>query len=149
MKKQKINRQLVFEKYDEHCAYCGRKIAIKDMQIDHIIPQYNWNAIFQNKEHNEYFARMIPMFLKHLTENDLNHFDNLNPACRVCNGWKSTYHLELFRQEIQEQTQRLNLRSSNYRMAKLYGLVKETNYKVVFFFETFLNKIETDDTNEQ
>ena len=81
---------------------------------------------------------MIPEFLNHLTENDVHHIDNLNSACRVCNKWKSTYHLELFRSEIQEQTKRLQLRSSNYRIAKLYGLVCESDVKVKFHFENVM-----------
>lgn len=127
----KKQRQTVYEKYNGHCAYCGKRIEIKDMQIDHIIPQLNYEWIFKNN-----ISKMIPIFLNHLTVNDLHHIDNLNPACRVCNKWKDTYHLELFRSEIQEQTKRLQLRSSNYRIAKLFGLVKETDVKVKFYFET-------------
>lgn len=26
-------RQLVYDKYGGHCAYCGREIAYKDMQV--------------------------------------------------------------------------------------------------------------------
>jgi len=132
-KKQKQN---VYDKYKGHCAYCGKKIEIKDMQIDHIIPQYSWTVVFKNKI-NGSLDFMIPDFLKHLTIDDLHHIDNLHPACRVCNKWKSAHHLELFRSEIQEQTKRLQLRSANYRIAKLYGLVSESDVKVRFYFESF------------
>lgn len=131
----KKQRQNVYNKCKGHCAYCGKQIAIKDMQIDHIIPQSNWTTIFKNLP-NGSTRKMIPEFLNHLTIDDLHHIDNLNPACRVCNKWKSTYHLELFRSEIQEQTKRLQLRSSNYRIAKLYGLVSECDVKVKFHFES-------------
>jgi len=57
------------------------------------------------------------------------------PACRVCNNWKSSHDLECFRSELLEQTKRLNLRSSNYRMAKKYGLLVEINTNIVFYFE--------------
>ena len=30
-------RDLVFAKYNGHCAYCGQKIEIKDMQISKAI----------------------------------------------------------------------------------------------------------------
>lgn len=33
-------RELVYQKYDGHCAYCGREIAMEDMQVDHIISRY-------------------------------------------------------------------------------------------------------------
>lgn len=127
----KKQRESVYKKYNGHCAYCGKNIEIKDMQIDHIIPQQNYEWVFKNNLQDR-----IPYFLSHLSINDLHNIDNLNPACRVCNKWKDTYHLELFRSEIQEQTKRLQLRSSNYRMAKLFGLVKETDVKVKFYFET-------------
>lgn len=127
----KKQRQTVYEKYNGHCAYCGKRIEIKDMQIDHIIPQQNYEWVFKNNLQDR-----ILNFLSHLTIDDLHNIDNLNPACRVCNKWKDTYHLELFRSEIQEQTKRLQLRSSNYRMAKLFGLIKETDIKVKFYFET-------------
>lgn len=42
---------------------------------------------------------------------------------------------ELFRTELLEQTKRLNDYSSNYRIAKKYGLVKETGYGIEFYFE--------------
>lgn len=128
----KKQREEVYNKCSGHCAYCGKQIEIKDMQIDHIIPQSDWNNIFKERVRLDY---MIPTFLKHLQVEDLHSIENLNSACRVCNKWKSTHHLELFRSEIQEQTKRLQLRSSNYRMAKLYGLVLETNVKVKFYFE--------------
>ena len=33
-----MNRRDIFNKYDGHCAYCGRKIEFDDMTIDNIIP---------------------------------------------------------------------------------------------------------------
>lgn len=128
----KEKRIEIYEKCNGKCAYCGNDISLKEMQIDHIIPQRNFEMHVKNKY-------KIPTFLTHLTIDDLNDNDNLLPACRVCNGWKSTYHLDLFRSEIEEQTKRLNERSSNYRMAKKYGLIEETKIPVVFYFEQFLN----------
>nr|UVY57535.1 MAG: ICEA Protein [Bacteriophage sp.] len=40
----KKKREAVYAKYDGHCAYCGRAIDIKDMQVDHFKPQRAWNA---------------------------------------------------------------------------------------------------------
>ena len=31
----KINRRAVYEKYDGHCAYCGRAMEFGKMQVDH------------------------------------------------------------------------------------------------------------------
>lgn len=125
----KSNRQKIFEKYGGHCAYCGEEITIKDMQVDHIIPKNEFWSHIKNDIH-------IPEFLRHLKLNDLNHIDNLNPACRVCNKWKSAFHLELFRFELSEQLKRLHKNIAPYRMAKKYGLIEEKSKPIVFYFET-------------
>ena len=123
-------RQKIYAKYNGRCAYCGEEIEFKDMQVDHIIPKCD----FDNNIRNSF---RIPEFLKHLSIIDVNYIDNLNPACRVCNKWKSFHNLEQFRIELSCQIERLNGRSSNYRMAKKYGLVHETIKPIVFYFEKF------------
>jgi 5-methylcytosine-specific restriction endonuclease McrA len=126
---QKEKRELIFNKYNGHCAYCGCEIKLKDMQVDHIIPKRNYRTHVGNKW-------KVPEFLNHLTLQDENHLDNLMPTCRVCNKWKSAHYLELFRVELFEQIKRLNNYSSNYRIAKRYGLVKEDIKPIVFYFES-------------
>ena len=32
-------RETVWQKYGGRCAYCGRKIKLCDMQVDHFIPK--------------------------------------------------------------------------------------------------------------
>jgi 5-methylcytosine-specific restriction endonuclease McrA len=128
----KVDREIIYDKCNYRCAYCGEQLLFKDMQIDHIIPQSNFIMHIKNKY-------KVPEFLKHLTENDLNHYDNLLPTCRVCNKWKDTFDLESFRYELSEQTKRLTQYSSSYRIAKKYGLIEETKKPIVFYFETILN----------
>lgn len=36
---KKAERQQVYNKYGGCCAYCGKVIAYKDMQADHIVPK--------------------------------------------------------------------------------------------------------------
>lgn len=43
-------REEVYRKYDGHCAYCGREIAYKDMQVDHFRPVRAWNRRANNDE---------------------------------------------------------------------------------------------------
>lgn len=128
MKKKNL-RETVYEKCNGHCGYCGDKIEIKAMQVDHIIPQAFFLFHLKNKH-------KIPEFLSHLTETDVNHIDNLMPACRICNKWKDTFCLDSFKNQIIEQIKRLNDYSANYRFAKKYGLVEETPKPVQFYFET-------------
>lgn len=122
-------REQVYQKYKGHCAYCGVPIAIKDMQVDHVIPRSFYLDYVKNRFR-------VPDFLSHLSESDVNHIDNLMPACRVCNKWKSAHDLELFRNELQEQVNRLNKYSANYRMALKYNQIKEQQTPIKFYFET-------------
>lgn len=100
-------RKMVYAKYDGHCAYCGRKIEMKDMQVDHIISRYNGGS------------------------DDLK---NLNPACRMCNFRKQTYTIEQFRDEIQRQAQTA-MKTFGNRMSSVYGLIQYTPHKIEFYFE--------------
>ena len=113
-------RQTVYEKYDKRCAYCGCYLFyIKDMQVDHLVSKFH----FKFKMAKKY------------TDKELNDIENLMPSCRVCNKWKSCHSVEQFRFEIQEQLKRLNEYSSNYRLAKKYGLVEEKQQSIIFYFE--------------
>ena len=124
----KIDRIAVYNKLDGHCAYCGDKIGFSVMQVDHIIPKRNFEWHVKNRF-------KVPPFLKHLTEKDVNHIDNLFPSCKTCNTWKTAFDIETFRDELEKQIKRLNNYSANYRMAKRYGLVEETDKPIVFYFE--------------
>jgi len=126
---KKADRQKVFKKFDGHCAYCGEEIQYNEMQVDHVIPQSNFFSYVKNKW-------KVPSFLTHLTEWDCNHKDNLFPTCRKCNNWKTSFDLELFRDELSMQVKRVNKVSAGYRMAKRYGQIIETPKPIVFYFET-------------
>lgn len=117
----KISRESVHQKYFGKCGYCGEEIAIKEMQIDHIVPIYR----------NHKKAELLAMNLIRGT----NDFENLISSCKSCNNYKKTLTLEKFRIEMQNQVQRLINYLTNYRLAKRFGLIKETNKPIVFFFE--------------
>lgn len=113
----KIDRQAVYAKCDGHCAYCGREITFKQMQVDHMFPK--------SLDHVYHFE----------TGKDVNCAENLMPACRRCNIWKHSLRLEHFRSEIQEQVNRVKLRSPNFRMALDFGQLQITESPIVFYFE--------------
>lgn len=104
----KDERATVYKKYDGRCAYCGQKIALKDMQIDHLYPIYLGGT---------------------------NDFSNLMPSCRSCNNYKRTYTLEKFREQLTLLNSRLERDSVIYRISKRYGLLKEVEKTVKFYFE--------------
>lgn len=113
----KVNREVVFDKYNGRCAYCGCKLNI-GWHIDHIEP------IIRNIKDNS-------------CEKPYNHnIENMNPACPSCNIQKNSYTLEQFRTNIKQFVNSLNQYSTQYKFAKKYGLLIETNKDVVFYFET-------------
>ena len=119
--KQSSKRQIVYAKCNGHCAYCGNEIPLNKMQIDHIEPR--WHTF------NPLDAE------KHQIKKGSNDINNLNPSCARCNKWKSTYTLEKFREVVQTSLMRLIRDTPNYRLAKDFGLLIETNIEVKFYFE--------------
>lgn len=104
----KAIRQKVYEKYNGHCAYCGCKIEYKDMQVDHIESVYWYNGADELK--------------------------NYNPACRMCNFYKSTMQVEDFREQLSKLPQRLE-KVFIFRLSKKYGLIKVVEKPIKFYFE--------------
>jgi hypothetical protein len=118
-------REKIWIKYDKHCAYCGVKLEYKQMQVDHI-------EAFWHSGTEEDCKRWKVTKGKH-------EEDNFNPSCVRCNRWKSTFTIEHFRHEIQQQLLRLQRDSSNYRMALDYEMITENNKPIEFFFERWEN----------
>lgn len=108
----KKNRESVYQKYGGRCAYCGRKIAYKDMQVDHFRPIRAWN-----------------------TENaSADNIANLMPSCRMCNHYKRANSLETFRRYIEEIPRKLR---DNYifKIGIAYGNIVENEKPIAFYFE--------------
>lgn len=112
-------RQRVLEKYDKHCAYCGKKLRLNNMQMDHVIPKRRFKSL----------AHTIGF------EYGVNDFRNLNPSCKVCNRFKGVWTVEEFRSELNEQVDRARKYSINFRMSLKFGLIEIKNKPVVFYFE--------------
>jgi hypothetical protein len=120
----KPNRQAIHAKYKGHCAYCGDEIAIKDMQVDHVIPQ-RWIDVKSHR--GELLA----------THDQVHCEDNYMPACRSCNNYKSGNPLEVFRKMIQNQIDVLRRDRPTFRLAERYGLIKCNPKPVIFYFEMY------------
>lgn len=63
-------RLYVLRKYDSKCAYCGRDITLRTLNIDHYYPKKLSNAY------------------KALYDFDVNIINNLLPSCFSCNNRK-------------------------------------------------------------
>lgn len=101
-------RQAVYDKLGGHCAYCGREIAMEEMQVDHIVP---------------------------LRKGGADELQNMLPACRSCNHYKSTLDVEQFRRLVEKMPETLTRDSVTYRNAVRFGLVEPKPHPVVFYFE--------------
>lgn len=112
MSVSKKSRQLVYEKTDGHCAYCGRKIKFTEMQVDHFKP------------------------LRAYSEEDRGNDDieNLMPSCRMCNHYKRANSLECFRRYIQEIPRKLR-QNYIYKVGVVYGNIIENEKPIEFYFE--------------
>ena len=105
----KQQRLLIHGKFNGKCAYCGCDIAYTDMQVDHI---------------------------EALNNGGVDEVENMNPACRSCNHYKSTLGIERFREELSLLPDRLSGKEHIiFGIAERYGLVQKTGAKVQFQFE--------------
>lgn len=102
-----INRREVLDKYDGHCAYCGKMIDLKTMQVDHLQPKCLGGT---------------------------DDFENLMPSCRRCNHYKRASTLENFRMSLSGLLSRLQ-KIYIYKVARDYGLVQEVKWSGKFYFE--------------
>jgi len=110
----KIDRPAVYQKYNGHCAYCGRPITFKQMQVDHFWPQF--------------LAHRQP-------ELDNNRPENLMPSCAKCNNHKHGMIPEMWRSELQLQVTRLK-KNAQFDRALRFGQVEITEKPIQFYFES-------------
>lgn len=100
-------RAQVYAMYGGHCAYCGREIDIKEMQVDHV------QAVYLSGK---------------------DELENYRPACRQCNFYKSTMSVEGLREQLSLIPGRLE-KLLTFRLALAYGLIQITGRPVKFYFE--------------
>lgn len=113
-------REMIYKKYNGHCAYCGCKLEYKDMQVDHIIPHQKLEFAFGRKE--EY------------TEQEIECADNYLPVCRSCNNYKGTFSLEEFRENLVNVV-RIRKKDSMNKLAERYGMIEYHEWDRKFYFE--------------
>ena len=113
----KKTRELVYKKYDGHCAYCGKEIEIKDMQVDHMYP----------KAYGESYARIVGKV-------ELESLDNYMPTCRRCNHYKRADDLERFRKSMNFLHERIE-KMYIVKVAIDFGLLTLKPFDGKFYFE--------------
>jgi 5-methylcytosine-specific restriction endonuclease McrA len=103
----RVDREKVHVKYGGYCAYCGKMITLKGMQVDHINPKWNGGTDAE---------------------------DNLNPSCRSCNHYKREKNLEQYREYMKTLHERV---SAIYisKVALDYGVIRIKPFDGLFHFE--------------
>lgn len=103
-----MNRRDIYNKYNGHCAYCGKKIEFDDMTIDHIVATSKGGS------------------------NDLT---NTIPSCQLCNNQKADRTVEEFRTFLEKITETLD-ENKQYRLALRYRKIAVVKHTAVeFYFE--------------
>ena len=102
----------IWNKYDQHCAYCGQKLEYKDMQVDHIIPKVHGG---------------------------IDEIKNFVPSCRPCNFYKSDFSLEDFRKNLKTIQQRI-LKIFIVKLAVRFGILTIKPFDGKFYFEKLEKK---------
>lgn len=127
-------RQQVYDKYGGHCAYCGRKLTLKEMQVDHVYSVYHAEL---NEKGKAVDVDDIKGDLESLKEKaaHVNDIDNLMPACRQCNFYKGAMDIETFRNQLETTLLGNTIKTFQFRLAERYGLVQATPHHVRFYFE--------------
>ncbi|WP_198174982.1 HNH endonuclease [Spirosoma arboris] len=113
-------RLTLYQAMNGRCGYCGRDIAFKDMQIDHMNPQ------------------SAPSLSTYLIDgkkvNRTHHDSNLMPSCASCNHYKRDMTVDGFRRTIKNLHARL---AKNYivKVAHQFSIVHIVPFDGLFYFE--------------
>lgn len=130
-------RQKIYGKYNGHCAYCGKEIEYKDMQVDHLVPQRimkgiraeAWAKCEWTQRDKERYGEYKPT--------GVNDENNLMPSCRRCNHYKRGHALNEFRYYMITLIDRVK---DIYivKVALDYGIIEEKEqWNGKFYFDKF------------
>lgn len=118
----KALRLQVYDKYDGHCAYCGKPLKPEEMQVDHIYP-------YGRVDYGD------PKAMQMVDDGSMNAIENLMPACRACNFYKSMDNIEGFRRRLLTELEHTCRSSFQTRLAMQYGMITYTVWSGEFYFE--------------
>lgn len=116
MAKSKSVREKIYNKFEGRCAYCGKAMEYKQMQVDHYYPQCK--------------ARF---YLKRFGI-DVHSEDNLMPACRRCNHYKRAATPKQFKTLMKTLHERLEA-IYILKVAVDFGMATIQPFDGLFYFE--------------
>ena len=127
----------VWNKYNGHCAYCGKEIEYEDMQVDHLIPKYHRWKDDEIKRHNNNVRSLKAANIQTTSRiiiRGTDNYNNLMPSCKRCNYHKAMLTVEEYRRTIIKKINVCN-QITAYKIAKDYGLIKEIETPLISYFE--------------
>ena len=147
------DREIIFNKYGGKCAYCGEELQ-KGWHVDELLPvRRKWKYTEANyyhkvtgevkpvgvlgRDNDDYKWKDSRKVADGMEHPERLHIDNQMPSCPSCNINKHADSIEEFRKNIMGYVVSLNRDSTQYKVAKRYGLIGETRNPVVFHFEIF------------
>lgn len=134
MKLTKSQRATLFAMFDGLCAYCGCLLPEKGWQADHVEPiERNGEWVRLDKYAPGATHKYVQDGTCRAPENDC--IENMMPACRPCNINKGACDIELWRSCLERSVDGMRRDHASFRHAERFGLVKQVETKVVFYFE--------------
>lgn len=122
MNKKEKERLVIKNMFGGKCAYCGTTLNA-GWHIDHV--------------HSKFYEEIKPVDMRIDVESISNKF----PACAQCNIAKRAYSIEEFRKVIFRFRDNLNKTNANYRNCLRFGIIKENNSAIQFWFEKYLGLV--------
>ncbi|MBO9598646.1 MAG: HNH endonuclease [Cohnella sp.] len=137
--KMNPKRKAIWDKSGGKCWYCGCDLPERGWHADHFEPlgrQPNLKEReYQRNENGRILGWTDTETKRPPSHPERDHIDNLVPACQSCNTAKGMSSIEGFRRTIGQFLKSLNQYVNQYKFAKRYGLITETEQPVVFWFE--------------
>lgn len=128
MKLTKAQREQVRQMFGSRCAYCGEPLPER-WHADHVEPVVR-KLLTKRTTYGTY--RLVSGDPIHPERDTI---ENFMPSCPSCNISKHSMTLEVWRGWLAGHVNSLNAYHPIYRLAKKYGLVRETGAVVTFYFE--------------
>ena len=125
---RKERREIIYNKFGGSCAYCGVDLK-PGWHVDELLPvrrNMKWNSDKRRYIHDGTYEHPERL-----------HIDNQMPSCPSCNINKHSMSLDDFRSLIKGFVVSLNRDSTQYKVAKRYGLIFECDAEVEFYFEKY------------
>jgi 5-methylcytosine-specific restriction endonuclease McrA len=119
----KEERNIIWMKYTGHCAYCGKLIEFKEMQVDHYHPKCLTNCIRSPK--------MVELYK---LPDEIDDISNKMPSCRRCNHYKRGHTIKGFRQLMTSLHERL-VKNYIVKVAVDYRIITIRPFSGKFYFE--------------